>query len=205
MKAFVILSVLVAGAFAARLDNTYIPPASAHSAGGHNLDTPKLALASNVQNAYAAPSNQFQAQSFRQPGLNQGTFTSVSSGKGFQSVSVGAQSSNVNRGAGFQQQQYQAPAQQQYQAQAQQQSYQAPAQQQQSYQAPQQTYQAQPQYNNYQANQNQASTTPIPILECKKSFLWNIKIIFYDFECNTKSMWQKEMKIIAIRSDNWIK
>lgn len=165
MKAFVILSVLVAGAMSARLDNTYIPPASAQSAGGFNLDTPKLALASNVQNAYSAPAGgrvqtQYQQQSYQQPGLNQGTFTSVSKGNGFQSVSVGAHSA---QGSGVR---HQAP-QQQYQ------------QQQSSYQAPQQSYQPQPQYNTYQqqggSGYNAASTTPIPILKCKfkKSTLKN--------------------------------
>lgn len=157
MKAFVILSVLVAGALCARLDNTYIPPASAHSAGGYNLDTPKQALASNVQNSFAQPGggrvqNSFQQQSHSQPGLNQGTFTSVSRGNGFQSVSVGAHSGQQS---GFQQQSYQAP-QQNYQQQSQA-----------SYQPQQQ------QYNNYQQNQqssynNGPSTTPIPILKCKK-------------------------------------
>lgn len=140
MRSFVILSVLVAGAFCARLDNTYVPPANAHSAGGHNLDTPKLAQASNTQNTYAAPgrgSNQYQQQSYQSAGTNQGTFTSVQRGNGFQSVSAGSQSS------------YQAP-QQNYQQQNQQPSY--------NYQPQQQ------QQNSYN---NQASTTPIPILECK--------------------------------------
>lgn len=155
MKAFVILSVLVAGAMCARLDNTYIPPASAHSAGGFNLDTPKLAQASNAQNTYAAPAgghaqNQFQQQSRQQPGLNQGTFTSVHRGNGFQSVSSGSHSSSGGHGGFQQQQRAPAPAPQQYQ----QQSYQAPA--------PQQNYQQQGGYN------NQAGTTPIPILKCKK-------------------------------------
>lgn len=165
MKLFVVLSVLVAGAMSARLDNTYVPPASAHSAGGFNLDTPKQAHASNIQNTFAAPGGgraqtQFQQQSFSQPGLNHGTFTSVSRGNGFQSVSAGSHSSNAGHG-GFQQQAYQAPQPQMYQAQ--QPSYQ---QQQASYPA------AQPQHNtNYQQNQQSGynpNTTPIPILECKK-------------------------------------
>lgn len=146
MKAFVILSVLVAGAMCARLENTYIPPANAQHAGGYNLDTPKVAQASNVQ---------YQQQSYQQPGLNQGTFTSVNRGNGFQSVSAGSHSAAGNGAhGGFQQQQssYQAPQQQQ--------SYGPPAQQQQQ------------SYNNYQQSgssyQNQAGTTPIPILECKK-------------------------------------
>lgn len=166
MKVFVILSVLIAGAMSARLDNTYIPPASAHSAGGFNLDTPKLALASNVQNTYSAPAagraqTQYQQQSYQQPGLNQGTFTSVSRGNGFQSVSVGAHSSQGNGAYQAPQQNYQQQPQQSYQAQAQQSSY----------QQPQQSYQAQPQYNNYQqSGYNAASTTPIPILKCKKTF-----------------------------------
>jgi hypothetical protein len=166
MKVFVVLSVLLIGAMSARLDNTYIPPASAHSAGGHNLDTPKLALASNVQHSYSAPAGgrtqtQYQQQSYQQPGLNQGTFTSVSRGNGFQSVSVGSHSSQSSGG-------YQAP-QQNYQQQ--QSSYQAPQQnyqQQSSYQAPQQNYQAQGSYQ--QSGYNAASTTPIPILKCKKRF-----------------------------------
>lgn len=143
MKIFVILSVLVAGAFSARLDNTYIPPASAHSAGGFNLDTPKLAQASNAQQTYAAPAgghSQFQQQSHQQGGLNHGTFTSVSRGNGYQSVQAGSHSGN-------RQQSYQAP-QQQYQ------QPQAPA----PYQAPQQQY----------AQYDHVGTTPIPILKCKR-------------------------------------
>lgn len=169
MKMFVILSVLVASSYAARLDNTYIPPASAHSAGGFNLDTPKLAQPSNIQNQYSAPQNQFQQQSYNQNGQQGSTFTSVQRGNGFQSVAAGSFSGSGHSGA---------PAQQNYHNTAQQQSYQAPAQQQ-SYQAPapQQSYQqpAQQQYNtgysqNAQSgyNNNQASTTPIPILKCKK-------------------------------------
>lgn len=145
MKTFVILSVLVAGAFSARLDNTYIPPASAQSAGGFNLDTPKLAQASTAQQTYAAPAgghSQFQQQSHSQQGLNHGTFTSISRGGGYQSVQAGSFGGN-------RQQSYQAPQQQYQQPQA------APA----PYPA------AQPQYNN---NYNQASTTPIPILKCKR-------------------------------------
>lgn len=164
MKVFVILSVLVAGAMSARLDNTYIPPASAHSAGGFNLDTPRLAQASNTQQTYSAPAGghiqtQHSQQQYNQPGLNQGTFTSVSRGNGYQSVSVGAHSSQGG------QQSYQVP-QNNYQ----QQSYQ---QQQSSYPAAQP---AQPQYNNYNQQSQQSSynngpsTTPIPILKCKKSF-----------------------------------
>lgn len=152
MKLFVILSVLVAGAFSARLDNTYIPPANAQSAGGYNLDTPKQALASNVQNTYSAPNGgraqtQYQQQSHSQPGLNQGTFTSVSRGNGFQSVSAGSHSGSGGHGA--QQNTYRAP----------QPSYQS---QQASYPAP-----AQPQYNQQQSGYN-SGTTPIPILECKR-------------------------------------
>lgn len=172
MKLFVVLSVLVAGAMSARLDNTYIPPASAHSAGGFNLDTPKQAHASNIQNTYAAPGGgraqtQFQQQSHSQPGLNHGTFTSVSKGNGFQSVSAGSYSGNAGQG-GFQQQSYQAPQQRMPSYQAQQPNYQ---QQQASYPA------AQPQYNtNYQQNQQSGynpNTTPIPILECKKIW-WEV-------------------------------
>lgn len=159
MKAFVILSVLVAGAMCARLENTYIPPANAQHAGGFNLDTPKLAQASNVQNTFVPNAghgqSQYQQQSYNQGALNQGTFTSVHRGNGFQSVSAGSHSASGNGAhGGFQQQQssYQAPQQQQ--------SYGPPAQQQQQ------------SYNNYQQSgssyQNQASTTPIPILECKK-------------------------------------
>lgn len=157
MKAFVILSVLVAGAMCARLDNTYIPPANAQHAGGFNLDTPKLAQASSIQNTFVPNAgrgqSQYQQQYQQQGGLNQGTFTSVHRGNGFQSVSTGSHSSSGNGAhGGFQQQQYQAPQQQQ--------SYGPPA------------HQQQQSYNNYQQSgssyQNQASTTPIPILECKK-------------------------------------
>lgn len=45
MKAFVILSVFVASALCAKLDNTYVPP-SAQSAGGYNLATPKQTFSS---------------------------------------------------------------------------------------------------------------------------------------------------------------
>lgn len=141
MKSFVILSVLVATAIAARLDNHYIPPASAQSAGGYNLDTPKLAQASSPQNAYAAPAgghSQFQQQSHQQGGLNHGTFTSVSRGNGYQSVQAGS------FGGSGQQQQHG------------------------GYQQPQQSYQPQQQYNQQQGGyNNQAGTTPIPILKCE--------------------------------------
>jgi len=159
MKSFVILSVLVAGAICASLDNTYIPPANAQSAGGFNLETPN-AYASSVQNTYAAPGgggqNQLQSQSFSQPGLNHGTFTSFSRGNGFQAVHTGSYAGSGGQG-GFHQQSYQAQPQPQPQA------YQQPQPQPQSYQQP-----AQPQYN-YQQNQangyNQQHTTPIPILK----------------------------------------
>jgi len=159
MKTFVILSVLVAGAICARLDNTYIPPANAQSAGGFNLDAPKQAFASNNLQTYApAPTGgrvqtQHQQAAYNAPGLNHGTFTSVSRGNGYQSVSAGSYSGNAGHG-GFQQQQSHPAPQQNYQQQP---TYQ---QQQPSYQSPQ----AQPQYNNYQQNQ-QSHTTPIPILK----------------------------------------
>ena len=200
MKVFVILSVLLVGAFSARLDNTYIPPASAQSAGGFNLDTPKLALASNVQNTYSAPANagrtqtQYQQQSYQQPGLNQGTFTSVSRGNGFQSVSVGSQST-----------QGQAP-QQNYQQQQQQPSYQAPQQNyqaQQSYQQPQQPYQPQPQYNSQQSGYNTASTTPIPILKCKcQGFKIDWKWLWMDMNSSKKTFFSyyRPVKLIQIHS-----
>lgn len=177
MKVFVILSVLVAGAMSARLDNTYIPPANAQSAGGYNLETPR-AQPSNVQNTYAAPAaghvqTQYQQQSINQPGLNQGTYTSVSKGNGFQAVSAGSFSGSGNLASRFQKPAYQAP-QQPYQAPQQAYQPQPQAYQPQAYQQPQQSYPAQPQYNNYQQNQqsgyNGPSTTPIPILECKKTF-----------------------------------
>lgn len=139
MKTFVILSVLVAVSIAARLDNAYIPPASAQSAGGYNLDTPKIAQASSAQNTYAAPAGghgQFQQQSHSQGGINHGTFTSVSRGNGYQSVQSGSFGGSAHH---------------------------APQQQQQSYQQPQQSYQPQHQQSGY----NQAGTTPIPILKCE--------------------------------------
>lgn len=183
MKAFVILSVLVAGAMCARLENTYIPPANAQHAGGYNLDTPKLAQASSIQNTFVPNAgrgqSQYQQQSYNQGGLNQGTFTSVHRGNGFQSISTGSHSASGNGAhGGFQQQQS---------------SYQAP-QQQQSYGPP--AHQQQQSYNNYQQSgssyQNQGpSTTPIPILECKKVkvkqriFLWlgTLKISAIIREC----------------------
>lgn len=173
MKVFVILSVLAVGAFGARLDNTYIPPANAQSAGGFNLDTPRLAQASNAQQTYASPNGgqvqtQYQQQSHNQPGVSQGTFTSVSQGNGFQGVSAASHSAQGN---GYQQQpnSYQAPqTQQNYRQQNNQPAYQ---QQQPAYQnqQPSSYQQQQPQQNSYQqSGYNQASTTPIPILECKK-------------------------------------
>jgi hypothetical protein len=121
------------------------------------LDTPKLAQASSIQNTFVPNAgrgqSQYQQQSYNQGGLNQGTFTSVHRGNGFQSVSTGSHSASGNGAhGGFQQQQS---------------SYQAP-QQQQSYGPP--AHQQQQSYNNYQQSgssyQNQGpSTTPIPILE----------------------------------------
>lgn len=166
MKVFAILSILAVSAYGARLDNKYIPPPqNAQSAGGYNLDAPKLALASNVQNTYTAPQNNYQQQTYQRPGANQGTYTSQTSGNGFNSVSAG---SFVSSGA---QPNYQRPAYQPNQRQQPQQpSYQQP--QQGTYQQPQpSSYQpAQPAANNYyQQDQynNQASTTPIPILKCE--------------------------------------
>lgn len=166
MKFFVILSIFTVSAFGARLDNRYIPPpANAQSAGGFNLEAPRQALPSNVQNTYTAPTggvqHNFQQQNYQRPGLNQGTFTSHSSGNGFQSVSAGSFSSNVQRPQSFQQrqpQQYQPATQASYQP--------AP---QPNYQQSQPTYQqTQPQYNyRQQDGYNQASTTPIPILKCE--------------------------------------
>jgi lipopolysaccharide export LptBFGC system permease protein LptF len=170
MKSFVILSVLVAGAMCARLDNTYIPPASAQSAGGYNLDTPKVAHASNQQNTYSAPGvqSQYQQQYSNQRGQQQGTFTSVQKGQGFQSVSAGSFSGNGGHGS------YQAPQQQQ-QSYQQQSSYQQP-QQQQSY-----NQQSQSGYNqNAQSGyNNQASTTPIPILKCKQNSSKHFATFFF--------------------------
>lgn len=177
MKVFAVLSILAVSAYGARLDNQYIPPPkNAQSAGGFNLDAPKLALPSNVQNTYTAPQNAqstYQQQNYQRPGANQGTYTSHTSGNGFNSVAAG---SFVSSGA---QPNYQRPAYQPNQRQQPQQpAYQQP--QQPTYQQPQQpTYQqpqpssyqpAQPAANNYyQKDQynNQASTTPIPILKCE--------------------------------------
>lgn len=167
MKVFAVLSILAVSAVSgARLDNRYVPPpANAQSAGGYNLDAPKLALPSNVQNTYSAPQQQthYQQQSVQRPGLNQGTYTQHSSGNGFQSVSAGSfvssgNAPNFQRPAYNQQKQYQQPAYQQ----PQQATYQ-PQQQQSSYQP------SQPAQSNYYQKDtyNQASTTPIPILKCK--------------------------------------
>jgi hypothetical protein len=154
-----LIPLLIVGAFCARLDNTYIPPpANAYSAGGFNLETPKVAHASNVQNTYSAPGvqHQYQQQFSNQQGSEQGTFTSVSKGQGFQSVAAGAHSSSKQQAHSSPQQSYQ--------------------QQQQSYQQQSSSQQAQlPQYNNFnQQSQNgynqQGSTTPIPILKCKLNF-----------------------------------
>jgi hypothetical protein len=186
MKAFVICVALLAvnAAYAARLDNQYIPPPpNAASAGGFNLDTPRQAQPSNVQNTFRPAPGQggvqthTQQQQVSRPGLNQGTFTSQSHGNGFQSVSAGSFSNtgNAYTAPGVQQQhqhaqvssyQPQQPAYQQQQP-APQAYHQQQQQQKQSYQPQPQ----QPQYNNYQPQQqggyNQASTTPIPILKCK--------------------------------------
>lgn len=159
---FLVLVSMIGVACAARLENTYIPPSSASGAGGYNLQAPKQAFASNIQNQYQAPGNNFQQQQQQQqvnrPGLNQGTFTSQSAGKGFQSVSAGSYSSNQ----GSYNQQPQQQQQQNYnQQQSSQQSYNNNAQQG-SYQAP-----AQQNYNQQQSYNNGPSTTPIPILKCK--------------------------------------
>ena len=143
---FLVLVSMIGVACAARLENTYIPPNSASSAGGYNLQAPKQAFASNIQNQYQAPGNNFQQQQVNRQGLNQGTFTSQSSGKGFQSVQAGSFSSNQGS--------YQQPQTQNYNQQSSQQSYNNNAQQG-SYQANQQSY------------NNGPSTTPIPILKCK--------------------------------------
>lgn len=168
MKVFAVLSMLAVSAYGARLDNKYIPPPqNAQSAGGFNLDAPRLALPSNVQNTYSAPQgahSTYQQQNVQRQGAHQGTYTSHTSGNGFNSAAAG---SFVSSGA---QPNYQRPAYQPNQRQPQQPTYQQP--QQPSYQQPQQSsYQpAQPAPNNYyQKDQynNQASTTPIPILKCE--------------------------------------
>lgn len=93
MKLFIVLSVFVASALCARLDNTYIPPPNAHSAGGHNLQAPRQGFASNIQNSYAQPQqSHHREQHYSQGGANHGTFTSHQQGQGFQSVSSGAYS-----------------------------------------------------------------------------------------------------------------
>jgi hypothetical protein len=166
MKFFVVFSIFAVSAYGARLDNQYIPPpANAQSAGGYNLEAPRQALPSNVQNRYSAPAGgvqtNYQQQNYQRPGLNQGTYTSQSTGNGFQSVSAGSFSNNVQRPQTFQQrqpQQYQPAPQQSYQ----------PAPQPSTYQPAQSTYQNQPQYNyRQQDGYNQVSTTPIPILKCE--------------------------------------
>lgn len=165
MKVFAILSIFAVSAFGARLDNRYVPPANAQSAGGYNLDVPRQALPSNVQNTYTAPSGgaqtNYQQQNYQRPGLNQGTYTSQSTGNGFQSVSAGSFSNNAPK------QTFQQRPQNNFQRQPQQ-TYQQP-QAQSSYQQPQPTYQqTQPQFNyKQQDGYNQVSTTPIPILKCE--------------------------------------
>lgn len=153
MKVFAILSILAVSAYGARLDNRYIPPpANAQSAGGYNLDAPKLALPSNVQNTYSAPASgiqtNYQQQNYQRPGVSQSTYTSQSSGNGFNSASAGSFVSSSPQQPNFQR----------------------PAQPQQSYQKSPQSYQ-QPQQQQYNYRQqdtyNQASTTPIPILKCE--------------------------------------
>lgn len=197
MKVFVIISLLAVNAFAARLDNQYIPPPpNAHSAGGINLEAPRQALPSNIQASYTSPGGvqtQFQQQQVNRPGLNQGTFTSQSHGNGFQSVSAGSFSSNAGQPQRF------APAPQQF-APAPQQAYQhastsfqQPAQPSRpAYQAQSSYQQAQPQqqYNYQQSGYNQASTTPIPILKCELYILLlllfrNLFLIIYD-DCDLK-------------------
>jgi hypothetical protein len=153
MKLFIVLSVFVASALSARLDNTYIPPPNAHSAGGHSLETPKQAYASNIQSSYVAPQQQqqtqrqYQQQNYNNGGSSQGTYTSQQNGNGFQSVSAGSYSG----------QNYQAP----------QASYSQP---QSTYRQPQQSQQSQNSYQQqgYNSGYDQASTTPIPIIKCKR-------------------------------------
>lgn len=112
MKLFVVLSVFVASALCARLDNTYIPPPNAQSAGGQNLEAPRLALASTNRNNYAQPQSQYQQQSYNQGGVSQNTYTASQQGQGFQSVSSGAysgqnyQQPQANYGARQQQNNY---------------------------------------------------------------------------------------------------
>lgn len=194
MKAFVIITFLaVNAAFAARLDNQYIPPPqNAHSAGGTNLEAPRQALPSNVQHQFTSPGGvqtQFQQQNINRPGLNQGTFTSHSHGNGFQSVSAGSFSNSRPQFNGQPQQQqtyqqaststFQQPAASRPAHREHQSSYQAP-QPQPSYQAPQpqSSYQAPQPHQNYnhqqfsqQGGYDQASTTPIPILKCEYTLL----------------------------------
>lgn len=158
MKVFVVFSILAVSAYGARLDNRYIPPpANAQSAGGYNLDTPRQALPSNIQNTYTAPGvaglqTNYQQQNYQRPGVNQQTYTSQTSGNGFNSAAAGSFVSSGNAQPNFQRPAYQ-PQQQQQGAQRQQPSYQQ---------------QAQPSYNYQpQSDYNQATTTPIPILKCE--------------------------------------
>lgn len=208
MKFFVIISFLAVNAYAARLDNQYIPPPpNAHSAGGTNLEAPRQALPSNIQASFTSPGGvqtQYQQQQVNRPGLNQGTFTSHSHGNGFQSVSAGSFSSN----AGQPQPQRFAPAPQQTYQHAST-SYQQPAQPSRpAYQAPSSYQPAQPQqqYNYQQSGYNQASTTPIPILKCELYILLlllfrNLFLIIYD-DCELKID-----KLVSHQSNNndlWI-
>lgn len=156
MRFFIILSVLVASALSARLDNTYIPPPNAHLAGGQNLEAPR-ALASNIQNQYAQPQHhqqqhqqqQHQQQHYNNGGSQLGTFTSQQSGRGSQSVSSGAYS-----GQNYQYPQPQAASAGYSSAQVQRNL-----------------------VNNQQQDYNQQSSTePIPILKCKiqvENYDWN--------------------------------
>lgn len=158
MKVFVVFSILAVSAYGARLDNRYIPPpANAQSAGGFNLDTPRQALPSNIQNTYTAPGvaglqTNYQQQNYQRPGANQQTYTSQTSGNGYNAVSAGSFVSSSNAQPNFQRPAYQQQQQQQTVQRQQQPTYQ----------------QAQPSYNYQpQSDYNQATTTPIPILKCE--------------------------------------
>lgn len=165
---FLVLCFVIGCASAARLDNTYIPPSNAQSAGGRGsfLEQPKQeylpphsGAPSNVRNSFsAAPQrNTFtQQQTVNGPGSHQSTFTSVSKGNGFQSVSSGAFSGN---GGNYNRPAAPAPAPQQYNGYQQQSS---------GFKTPASQYPA-PGYSGQSSHQASHSsgplTTPIPILE----------------------------------------
>jgi hypothetical protein len=164
---FLLICFVIGCASAARLDNTYIPPSNAISAGGSGniLAAPKqdygvpsrpsFGPSNNNRQQIGSIQSQTQQQIINRPGSQQGTYTSHTQGQGYQGVSAGSYSVGS-----------QAP-QPQYQAQS---TYQTAAPQYNGYQQQASGYRpsvSQSGSNQYQsgASYSGPTTTPIPILE----------------------------------------